>query len=856
MEVSMAGKGAAVCFCLALGASICVADVREDVRRDAEGQIAEGQIIGAVVAAKDFAPLAVGNRVVDPSPAAMGVETRFDCASVTKTVVAMACARLAAQGKIDVDRPFTDYLTDHVLAKEDCRITVRDLAMHVGGFGGDTGYQRQKDYGEFRRQALALRPSAPRGSYDYQCINMIYVGWIVEKVTGMDLAAAVKRLVLDPLGMRRSGWGPLAADANVAFIPIALTHLGMPEWRAHYNAGLGWPSDPGANLAAPHPIGNAGLFSTAGDLLRFMRDLVECRAFEPRAYDLVETCGYENGDVRRSFGFDMAAGRIPGLSRRAIAHTGWSGQVVVADPGTGFYGVALTARKSMEHGKCRRARERLLALTVPNVKQGEHALVPAPRSFRRTAGCWTCAGRASEAAKEVRRVTDASLGQEEYRLTVAPEGVTLVAATEEGAFRGLTTFRQLGTYMGGTNTWPCCEIADAPAYRWRGYMLDEGRFFFGVATVKKTLDLMAEYKLNVFHRHLTEDQGWRIAVDRYPLLAEYATKRPHSPVYGLNGGSDETPYGPFCYTKDQLRDIVAYAAKRFIKVVPEIEIPGHSRAVLAAYPEFACDPGSVANRVPRCSWGVSDEVMCAGNPAAMKFYEDVLDEVCEIFPSDIVHVGGDECPRKYWKACAKCQARIRAEGLQNEADLQTSVTRHFCAYLAKKGRRMMVWDEALVGGHGEKAKTGLFPKTAIVQGWRGIWPSVIAATNGFDTVVSPWTDAYYSVPQGCRDDPFAYSAWIGSATISLAKAYAWDPAKSIPAAARAHVLGSEACLWTERILNSTQLEYKSWPRGMGFAEALWTAPADRDCYEFKRRAALHRAKLIRAPWRIACAPVE
>ena len=833
------------------------AGVREDVRKNAEGQVAEGKILGAVVAAKDFAPLAVGNRVVDPSPMAMDVETRFDCASVTKTVVAMTCARLAAQGKIDVDRPFTDYLTDHVLAKENCEITVRDLAMHVGGFRGDIRYQQQKDYREFRRIAMELRPAAPRGSYSYECINMIYVGWIVETVTGKDLAAAAKQLVLDPLGMTHSGWGPLAADANVAFIPIALMHLDIPVWKTHYNAGLGWPSDPGANFAAPHPIGNAGLFSTAGDLLLFMRDLVERRAFEPRAYDLVQTCGYEQDGVRRSFGFDMTVEKMPaGLSRQAISHTGWSGQLVVADPGTGFYGVVLTARKSMEHGKCRRAREQLLALTVPNVKKGEHALVPAPKGFRRTAGVWTCAGKASEAEREVKRVTDASLGQEEYRLIVAPDGVTLVAATEEGAFRGLTTFRQLRTYMGGTNTWPCCEIADAPKYRWRAYMLDEGRFFFGVATVKKAIDLMAEYKLNVLHWHLTEDQGWRIAIDRYPLLVEYATKRPHSPVYGENEGSDETPYGPFYYTKDQLRDIVAYAAKRFVKVVPEIEIPGHSRAVLAAYPEFACDPKSVTNRVPRCRWGISDEVMCAGNPAAMKFYEDVLDEVCEVFPSDVIHVGGDECPRKYWKTCPKCQARIRAEGLQNEADLQSSVTRHFCAYLAKKGRRMMVWDEALVGGYGEKAKTDLFPKTAIAQSWRGFDPAIVAATNGFDTVVSPWTDTYYSVPQGCRDDPFVYSSWIGSTTISLAKAYAWDPAKEVPAAARAHVLGSEACMWAERILNPTQLEYKSWPRCMAFAEALWTAPADRDCHEFKRRAALHRAKLIRAPWRIACAPVE
>ena len=351
----MKGK---VLLCVAAAAATAFGSVRDEVRDAANRQIADGMILGAVVAAKGFEPLATGCRLFAP----MDAETRFDCASVTKTVVAMTCARLAAQGLVDVDRPFTDYLTEHVLAKEGCTITVRDLALHVGGFGGDISYQRHRDYAEFRRAAMNLRPERkPREKYQYLCINMIYVGWIVEKATGLPLDVAAKKYVLDPLGMTHSSWGPLPADANVAYIPIALSHLSMPCWKG-YNAGIGWPSDPGANFAAPHPIGNAGLFSTAGDLLLFVRDLVERRTFEPKAYELVLTCGYEDGPTRRrSFGFDMSADMLPaGFTTNAVMHTGWSGQTIVADPSTGDYGVALTARACLQHGKCRRARGELI----------------------------------------------------------------------------------------------------------------------------------------------------------------------------------------------------------------------------------------------------------------------------------------------------------------------------------------------------------------------------------------------------------------------------------------------------------------------------------------------------------------
>ena len=481
-------------------------------------------------------------------------------------------------------------------------------------------------------------------------------------------------------------------------------------------------------------------------------------------------------------------------------------------------------------------------------------VIPKPKSFKSTGGVrWLSADEAKAPVATVTR--DAKLPQEGYRLSVRSSGIRIAAATDEGEFRARTTLGQLVRRSLGRPCVPCCEIEDAPTYRWRGYMLDESRHFFGVEEVKRILDLMAEYKLNVFHWHFVDDQGWRVEIKKYPKLLEYGAKRPHSPPYGANDGDNRTPYGPFWYTQEQIRELVAYAAARHVTVVPEIEIPGHSRAVLAAYPEFACDAKSVAERVPRCVWGISDEVTCAGNPAAMKFFEDVLDELLPLFPGDVVHLGGDECPRKHWKTCPRCQARMKREGLKTESELQASVTRHFCAYLERKGKRMMAWDETLVGGYGEAANAD-FPKSAIAQSWRGTDPAVVAATNGFDAVVSPWQTLYLSVPQGCENDPYAYSLWLGPYSSSLRRVYNWDPCKGVPESARAHILGSEACLWTERINDASELAYKSWPRAFAMAETLWTAEEKRDFWEFKRRAAHHRRVLMSPKWRINCAPLE
>ena len=305
------------------------------------------------------------------------------------------------------------------------------------------------------------------------------------------------------------------------------------------------------------------------------------------------------------------------------------------------------------------------------------ALVPAPRELAWREG--TCA----VAEQDVRYVRDAALPPEGYRLEITTSGVTVASADDAGAFYARKTLKQLAAgerrSRGDRPTMvPCCVIKDAPAFRWRGFMLDEGRHFFGKETVKGLLDQMADHKLNVFHWHLTEDQGWRLDIPRFPELVKYGAVRPESPVHGCRGTKDDyrgngQPYGPYFYTPDDIREILAYAKERFIMVVPEIEVPGHTRALLAAHPEFACKEG--LPRVPCMFNGVQDEVLCAGNDYAIRFMEQVYDEVCALFPGAYIHIGGDECP--------KCQARIKSLGLKDEDELQAWVTRHFTDYLAK-----------------------------------------------------------------------------------------------------------------------------------------------------------------------------
>ena len=476
------------------------------------------------------------------------------------------------------------------------------------------------------------------------------------------------------------------------------------------------------------------------------------------------------------------------------------------------------------------------------------ALVPQPKSVVATGGVCT----RDSAVEAIDWTKDASLPAEGYRLTVTPRGVAIASADGAGAFYARQTLKQLARVekKGGTTavSYPCVKIEDAPAFKWRGFMLDEGRHFFGREAVKRCLDQMAAHKLNVFHWHLTEDQGWRLALARFPELARYGSVRPDSPAYGSRGLPDRgdcvmtgVPYGPYFYTAEDVRDILAHAQARFITVVPEIEIPGHVQALLAAHPEFSCR-GDLP-RVPRVHYAISDEVLCAGNDAAIAFMEKVYDEVCALFPGAYIHIGGDECPKTRWKACPKCQARIKALGLKDEEALQGWVTRHFTEYLAKKGRRAIGWDEITAGDP---------PIETLVQAWRSPRYGVEAAAKGHDIIVSNVRQTYFSVPQGVDDDPFTYLS--PDLIVGLEKTFAFNPLEGMTEAARSHVLGAECCMWSECTWNLFDLEWKLFPRICAFAEAVWTAPAaPRDLAGFAARMSVHRRRLIAE--HVNCAPL-
>jgi hexosaminidase len=323
--------------------------------------------------------------------------------------------------------------------------------------------------------------------------------------------------------------------------------------------------------------------------------------------------------------------------------------------------------------------------------------------------------RAKASAASLRLDLDPSLkrlGDEGYRLKVGRRRIDISAPRPAGLFYGIQTLRQLGL---GAGPVPCAEIEDSPRFAWRGMLLDCCRHFMSLDTVKKYIDLLAGYKMNVFHWHLTEDQGWRLEIKRYPRLTEVGAWR-------IQNGKR---YGGF-YTQDEVREVVAYAAARHVTVVPEIEMPGHAVAAIAAYPELSCTGKPIAVET---HWGIFNDVFCPGKESTFEFIQNVLDEVCELFPSTYIHIGGDECPKHYWKTCPDCQARIKAEGLKDENELQGYLTRRVDKYMLAKGRRIIGWDEILEGG---------VSKTAVVQSWRGLAGAVAAAALGNPVISSPW----------------------------------------------------------------------------------------------------------------------
>jgi hexosaminidase len=423
------------------------------------------------------------------------------------------------------------------------------------------------------------------------------------------------------------------------------------------------------------------------------------------------------------------------------------------------------------------------------------------------------------------------LGEEGYQLTVVPEGLQLEGATPTGVFYGVVTLLQLIQTDSETDEryLPTCKIVDQPRFRYRGMHLDVCRHFQPAEFVKKYLDLLAMHKMNRFHWHLTEDQGWRIEIKKYPKLQEISAWRDETLIGHARHDKphkfDGIPHGGY-YTQEEIREIVEYAAARHITIIPEIEMPGHSLAALAAYPHLACTEGpfEVAK-----TWGVFKDVYCAGNEATFEFLEDVLTETMALFPSEYIHVGGDECPKDRWKECEKSQARIKAEGLADEHELQSYFIQRIEKFLNDNGRKLIGWDEILEGG--------LAPN-ATVMSWRGEKGGIEAAKAGHDVVMTPGKPCYFDHYQSedTENEPLA----IGGLN-TLASVYAYEPVPAELSADEAkHVLGAQGNVWTEYMKTGDHIEYMVLPRLCALSEVVWSEKiSDRDYEGFLTRLEPH-----------------
>ncbi|AUG77502.1 Beta-N-acetylhexosaminidase [Kitasatospora sp. MMS16-BH015] len=439
---------------------------------------------------------------------------------------------------------------------------------------------------------------------------------------------------------------------------------------------------------------------------------------------------------------------------------------------------------------------------------------------------------------------DPVLAAEEYRLTVREGRATIAGGTSAGVFWGAQTLRQL---LGPEalrraplrrEGWalPVGEVRDAPRFGWRGVLLDVSRHFLPKADVLRFLDLMAAHKLNVLHLHLTDDQGWRIEIRRHPRLTEAGAWRERSMVgFRAADRRDDQPHGGY-YTQDDLREIVAYAADRQITVVPEIDLPGHAQAAICAYPELGnTDVVDTAALGVWTDWGINPNVLNVSE-ATLRFFEEVLEEVLELFPSEFVHLGGDECPKDQWKASPAAQARIAELGLKDEEELQSWFIRHFDGWLAARGRRLIGWDEILEGGLAEGAA---------VSSWRGYEGGIAAAKAGHDVVMCPEQHVYLDHRQAAGEEEPIPVGYVRT----LEDVYRFEPVPpelaGTPAAA--HVIGTQANLWTEFMNDARDVDYRAFPRLAAFAEVAWSdlprEPAARDWAGFAGRMATHYRRL-------------
>lgn len=436
----------------------------------------------------------------------------------------------------------------------------------------------------------------------------------------------------------------------------------------------------------------------------------------------------------------------------------------------------------------------------------------------------------AKAKKSVRLVLDKKIANEEgYTITVTPKEMIVAGSTPKGVFYGIQTVRK--AVPDGQNltevTFPTVKIADQPRFGYRGMMLDCGRHFFPISFVKKYIDMLALHNMNTFHWHLTEDQGWRIEIKKYPKLTTIGSKRDRTVIGRNSDVYDDQPYGGF-YTQDEAREIVKYAKDRYITVMPEVDMPGHMCGALASYPEFGCTGGPY--KVLQ-TWGVYDDILCAGKEETFKFVEDVIDELLDIFPSKYFDIGGDEAPKVAWEKCPLCQKRIKEEGItaskgiSAEDKLQGYFTKRIEKYLNSKGRRLIGWDEILGCDVNQSSS---------IMSWRGAAPGAKAAKEGHDVVMSPTDFCYCDYYQ--TDKTWNEPLLIGG-NMPIEKTYSFEPIdKSLNAEEAKHILGVQGNLWTEYITCPDLASYQVLPRMAAIAEVQWMQPDKKNYDAFLIRA--------------------
>jgi len=434
--------------------------------------------------------------------------------------------------------------------------------------------------------------------------------------------------------------------------------------------------------------------------------------------------------------------------------------------------------------------------------------------------------------------TDQSLGNEGYNLDIDVSSI-FIKGEPAGQFYAVQTLLQLAPVQVFNEKRDreiknlqisSLSVIDKPRFKWRGMHLDVGRHMFPVSFIKKYINYLAMHKMNVFHWHLTEDQGWRIEIKRYPALMETGAYRAQT-LIGYLGKEphvfDGKRYGGY-YTQDEIKKIVKYAEERFITIVPEIEMPGHSLAALASYPHLSCTGDSL--KVGE-KWGISEDIYCAGNDGVFTFLENVLSEVVDLFPSEYIHIGGDEAPKARWEKCDKCQMRIKDEGLKDEHELQSYFISRMEKFLNDRGRQIIGWDEILEGG--------LAPNASVMS-WRGIEGGIAAAEAGHNVVMSPYSHCYFDYYQ---DDPESEPLAIGG-DLPIETVYAYEPIpENLTEEQARYILGAQGNVWTEYISDPMKVEYMALPRMSALAEVVWTAKDQRDFNDFKDRLEEHKKRL-------------